>query len=86
MAMPDVPEGMRWMVERSEKRYLNVSLVNGDCLCVESGYVDVGADFGRELDEAQIVTLVEDTAHRVAAAWQRKRDLDEIVSRNWPQP
>lgn len=82
MSLPEIPDYLFWRVERRPWPELYIALVS------KTDGRSVG---GKELsvrdlrDEEKIVEQVELHAGYVYDTWSRKRELDQIIERNWPE-
>lgn len=81
MPLPEIPEWMKWSVRQGKWPYILVEIQNRtEGQCAGSALTDVAS----ARDEAEVIQRVENAAARVYAEWAQKRDIDQIIERNWP--
>lgn len=84
MSLPELPEGLRWRVERVESReftLIGIYIDSAHGRDIHGGYT---VDVGRGPSEDKIVTRVEAAAQHYLNRWNRHAWLDGIIERHSP--
>lgn len=94
MALPDLPDGLAWHIEKTPGKEAVLVKLMGPANCPFPGYLDVvesrpvstqGCYDWDEKSKSRFVEAVEDAAHGILEHIARENFLNEMVASAWPQ-